>query len=98
MTGIFPSALKTAKVVPAFKKDSKLNYSNYRPISLLSNIEKILEKRMYKRLYTFLDYNNIICDLQFGFRQQYSTSHAVTAGFVKHAFASGNVLLDNNKS
>ena len=77
MTGIFPSVLKTSKVVPVFKKDSKLNYSNYRPISLLSNIEKILEKLMYKRLYTFLDNNSIIYDLQFGFRQQYSTSHAL---------------------
>ena len=63
MTGVFPSVLKTAKRVPVFKKDSKLNYSNYRPISLLSNIEKILEKLMYKRLYSFLDYNNIIYDL-----------------------------------
>ena len=51
MTGVFPSVLKIAKVVPAFKKDSKLDYSNYRLISLLSNIEKILEKLMYKRLY-----------------------------------------------
>ena len=42
MTGVFPSALKTAKVVPVFKKDSKLGYSNYRPISLFSNIEKLL--------------------------------------------------------
>ena len=53
MTGVFPSVLKTAKVVPVFKKDSKLDYSNYRPISLLSNVEKTLEKLMYKRLYTF---------------------------------------------
>ena len=75
MTGVFPSVLKTAKVVPVFKKDSKLDYSNYRPISLLSNIEKILEKLMYKRLYTFLNNNNIIYNLQFGFRKQYSTSH-----------------------
>ena len=44
MTSVFPPVLKTAKVVPVFKKDSKLNYGNYRPISLLSNIEKILEK------------------------------------------------------
>ena len=43
MTGVFPSVLKTAKVVPVFKKDSKLDYSNYRPISLLSNIQKILK-------------------------------------------------------
>ena len=39
-TGVFPSVLKTAKVVPIFKKDSKLDYSNYGPISLLSNIKK----------------------------------------------------------
>ena len=77
MTGVFPSVLKTAKVNPVFKKDSKLNYRNYRPIFLLSNIGNILEKLMYKRLYTFLDYNNIIFDLQFGFKQQYSTSHAL---------------------
>ena len=50
-TGVFPSVLKTATVIPVFKKDSKLDCSNYRPISLLSNIEKILEKPMYRRLY-----------------------------------------------
>ena len=59
MIGVFPSVLKTAKVFPVFKKDSKLSYSNHLPISFLSNIEKILEKLMYKSLYTFLDYNNI---------------------------------------
>ena len=77
MTGVFPSVLKIAKVVPVFKKDSKLDYSNYCPISLLSHIGKILEKLMYKRLHTFLDNKNIFYDLQFGFRQQYSTSHAL---------------------
>ena len=69
MTGVFPSVLKTAKAVPVFKKDSKLDYSNYGLISLLSP--------MYERLYTFLDNKNIIYDLQFGFRQQYSTSHTL---------------------
>ena len=43
MTCFFPSVFKTGKVVPVFKKDSKLDYSNYYPISLLSNIEKILK-------------------------------------------------------
>ena len=92
MAGVFPSVLKTAKVVPVFKKDSKLNYINYHPISLLSNIERMLEKLMYKRLYTFLDYNNIIYDLQFGFRQ-YSTSHAlinITENIIK-ALDDGNI-------
>ena len=48
MTEVFPSVLTTAKVVPVFKKDSKLYCSNYHPISLLSNVEKILGKLMYK--------------------------------------------------
>ena len=41
------------------------------------SIGKILEKLMYNTLYTFLDNKNIIYDLQFGFRQQYSTYHAL---------------------
>ena len=45
-TGCFPSKLKTAKVIPIFKKDSPLDCSNYRPISFLSNIDKIFEKLM----------------------------------------------------
>ena len=71
-SGSFPSILKTAKIVPVFKKGSKLDCCNYRPISLLSNVEKILEKFMY-----FLTENNIIYDLQFGFRQKFSASHAL---------------------
>ena len=76
-SGKFSSILKIAKVVPVYKKDSKLDYQNYCPISLLSNIEKILEKLMYKHLYKFLDDNNIPYDLQFGFRQNLSTTHAL---------------------
>ena len=92
MTGVFPSALKTAKVVPVFKKDSKFGYSNYHPLSLLSNIEKILEKLMYKRLYTFLN-NSIIYNLQFGFRQQYLTSHALIniTENIRKALDDGNI-------
>ena len=59
MTGVFPSVFKTAKAVPVFKKDSKLHYSNIVNLSA-QNIEKLLEKLMYKRLYTFLNNNNII--------------------------------------
>ena len=77
MNGFFLSVLKTAKVVLVFKKDSKLDYGNYRLISLLSNIEKILEKLMCKTLHAFLNNNDIIYNLQFGFRKQYSTSHAL---------------------
>ena len=48
MTSVFLSVLKTAKVVPVFKKDSKLDYNNYCPISLLSNIEKYLKNLCIK--------------------------------------------------
>ena len=91
-TGVFPSVLKTVKVVPVFKKDSKLDYNNYRPISLLSNIEKILEKLMHRRLYTFLNNKNIY-DLQFGFRQQYLTSHALIniTENIRKALDDGNI-------
>ena len=61
--GVFPFVLKIAKVVPVYKKDSKLGYQNYHPISLLSNIEKILEKLMYKHLSKFLNNNNVLCEL-----------------------------------
>ena len=70
-SGVFPSLLKIVKVVPVYKKDSKLDCHNYRPFSPLSNIEKKLEKLMYKRVHQFLTGNNIIYDLQFGFRQNF---------------------------
>ena len=91
MTSVFSSLLKTSKLSPVFKKDSKLDYSNYRPISLLSNIDKILEKLMYKRLYIFLNNNNIINN--FGFRQQYSTSHALIniTENIRKALDDGNI-------
>ena len=46
-SGVFPSALKIAKIVHVHKKDSRLGFSNYRTISLLSNLDKILEKLIY---------------------------------------------------
>ena len=92
MFGVFPSVLKTAKVVLVLKKDSKVDCSNYHPISLLSNIKKVLEKLMYKTLYTFLNNNNIY-NLQFGFRQQYSISHALIniTENIRRALDNGNI-------
>ena len=55
-TGVFPSQLKEAKVIPVFKnKGSPFDAENYRPISLLSNIDKIFQKLMHKLLINFLD-------------------------------------------
>ena len=63
-SGVFPSVLKLAKVIPVHKKDSKLDFSNYIPISLISNLDKILEKLMYTKIVKF--FNNFYL-LQFGF-------------------------------
>ena len=75
--GQCPNFLKISSVIPIYKKESKLLVANYRPISLLSNINKILEKLMFNRLYTFLESNKCIYDLQFGFQQKHSTNHAL---------------------
>ena len=54
-TGIVPSNLKLANVIPIYKKGSQTLVENYRPISLLSIFNKILEKLMYTRLLSFLN-------------------------------------------
>ena len=58
--GIFPDILKWASVLPFFKKNDKTKCSNYRPISLLSNISKIFERAMYNKIKLFLNEFNII--------------------------------------
>ena len=76
-TGQHPELLKVAKTIPVFKKGSRLLVSNYRPICLLSNINKILEKLVFSRIYNFLDDFKCIYPLQFGFRAKHSTNHAL---------------------
>ena len=75
LTGVFPFILKIAKVAPIHKKQYKLVYSNYRPISFLFNLEKILEKLIYSRIFKFLNDNN--SPQQFGSRQKFPTAHAL---------------------
>ena len=75
--GIVPESLKLAKIIPVFKKGSQTSLSNYRPISLLSIFDKLLEKLMYKRLLDFIEKRNIFYNKQFGFRSNHSTDHAI---------------------
>ena len=85
---------KLAKVIPIYKKDDALLCENYRPISLLSIFSKIFEKRIYGRMYKFLDVNNLIYNRQFGFRTNYSTEHAFISltENIKNLLDSGNVV------
>ena len=73
----FLQILKLQKSYLLHKKESKLDFSNYRPIMLLSNLDKIVEKPMYNRVTDFLEKNNIIYPLQFGFSKNYSTTHTL---------------------
>ena len=65
-TSFATEKLKVANAIPIHKKDSKLESSNYRPISLLSNINKILEKLIHNRLMKFLTGLKILYLKQFG--------------------------------
>ena len=77
ITGIFPDSLKTSRIIPIFKRGDGKIVSNYRPICLQIFLSKIFEKLMHSRLNFFINSNNLICDNQFGFRSQSSTSDAI---------------------
>jgi hypothetical protein len=65
--GYFPSSWKEANVSAIFKKGDPSQVNNYRPISLLSNIEKVLERIVFKRIYNFLLGQNFLSPFQSGF-------------------------------
>ena len=66
--------MKIAKVTPVYKKGSKLECANFRPITLLSNLDKIIEKLMHKRLMRFLNDQKV---LYIWISKKISTAHAV---------------------
>ena len=72
-TGIFPEILKFSEVKPFFKKGSTTEFSNYRPVSLLTSFSKVREKIIYKRLYCYVTEHNLLVKEQFGFREKSST-------------------------
>ena len=76
-TGIFPTKLKIAKVLPLFKNkgDSHL-FDNYRPISLLPTISKIFERVVHKQLYDYFAENDLFYKSQYGYRKGHSTELA----------------------
>ena len=76
-TGMVPDQFKVARVVPIHKKGSSCLVSNYRPISLLSIFNKLIEKIMYNRIISYLEKFSILYNNQFGFRSKHSTIHAL---------------------
>ena len=103
-SGVVPDCMKISKVIPVYKKGERDNICNFRPISLLPALSKILERIIYTRLLNFLNKNSIISHFQFGFRQKHSTSHAlltlvekVTEAIEKYKHTVG-VFLDLSKA
>jgi hypothetical protein len=75
--GVYPTPLKKSIIRPIYKQGSHLEYSNYRPIAILSVVNKITEKVIINKIHSFLDTHNIISPTQHGFRKARSTSTAL---------------------
>ena len=92
-SGIFPDLMKLVEVIPLYKGKSRESETNYRPVSLLTTMSKIVEKIVYSRVYKFLTKTGQICESQYGFRSNHSCEHAV-------AQVVGSILknLENKKS
>lgn len=74
---IFPDKLKFVKVIPVHKKGDKGKYENYRPISIVPVLSKVLERLLNKQITLYLETNNIFTPSQFGFRTNHNTVEAV---------------------
>ena len=103
-TSTFPDDCKTAKVTPIYKKGCKTDPKNYRPISLLPLISKVIEKVIHDQTQSFLDENNILYDYQSGFRKKYSTESClsfltdkISKGFDSGLYT-GMILIDLQKA
>ena len=75
-SGIYPDKFKISKVTPLHKKDDRTAISNYRPISLLPTMSKIIERVIHSQLYAYFNENNLITEQQYGFRPRHSTELA----------------------
>ena len=102
--GCYPNDFKLARVVPIFKKGNRIQCENYRPISILPCLSKILERIIHNQVYNFLDKNKLLCPAQYGFRRQHSTELAVldlydriTKSLAKKQYITG-IFLDLSKA
>ena len=101
---IFPDKMKIAIVLPIYKKLDKLKVSSYRPISILPQFSKILEKLIHKRMYQYIYSNNLLNPNQFGFIDHSNTMYAsaVLTDFVSRSldrnFYVSSIFLDLEKA
>lgn len=73
-TGFVPDSFKCAKIIPIYKSEEKTQFTNYRPISLLSSFSKLLEKIIARQIFRYLDKFKILYSHQYGFRPKHDTN------------------------
>lgn len=104
MSGKFPTLWKLAKVIPIHKKGPTDDKGNYRPISVLCVLSKILERHVHDSLYAYLMSHNMLHDGQSGFRAKHSCETALNnmvhkwATAIDNGLVNGVVLLDLRKA
>ena len=104
MSETVPSSFKEAKVIPLFKKGSTLDPGNYRPVSILNVMSKLLERAVHTQLTEYLNKRGLLFDNQSGFRGGYSTDTNLIflTDYIKQESSKGNftgmVLLDLQKA
>ena len=102
--GVFPSYWKIANIVPIHKKDGRQQIKNYRPVSLLSNISKVMERIVHNALYSYCTKYKLLTDKNSGFKANDSTVNQllVLSNTIINALDSNKnacmVFLDNNKA
>ena len=103
-SGTVPSGWKQAKVVPLFKSGNKDDLDNYRPISILPILSKILEKAVFHLLHSYLPENSLLSPYQSGFRANHSSQLAITFltdkihGHMDKGLLTGAVFIDLKKA
>ena len=103
-TGEIPVNPKSAKVMPIYKKNSKMEAGNYRSISILNTISKEFERIVFQQLNTYLQTHHLQYEHQYGFKSFYSTETCLISltDFLKQEQDKGNyigmVLLDLQKA
>ena len=75
---LFPTSEKCEQIIPVFKSGDPAILDNYRPITVVPVLSKVIEKIIYNQLSQYLESNGLLCSRQFGFRHGRSTQHAVT--------------------
>ena len=82
--GVLPDELKQADIKPIYKKESRNEKENYRPVSVLPNLSKIFERCMYDHLKDHFD--KLLSKYQCEFRKGFSTQHCLLAMIFSYSF------------